>query len=629
MESVLSRITVPKEIEEVLQKCPGYTIARTTDQLVSLSCRNAVNGWHEVGYQVEGYGLVAEARVCRVKNGIAANYYEPYMRRRDSECMVIGDEMPSDKPRYKDRYKTDFAPVRKETFDWLSKQELAVFFFRSGDNETGKDSIAVCPANAGFFALGLAMLQGILDPEKLDKSYKPTVAIYVAPPFRHTHYEGKQVVVHNRSDDMHEIFSYNLYPGPSAKKGIYGVLLNQGEKEGWTTAHCSTVRVTTPYNNTITFMHEGASGGGKSEMLEHIHRQADGTIVIAEHLSSGEKHTLSLPTACELKPVTDDMGMCLKEIQRPESGKLTLADAENAWFLRVNHITNYGTDPDLETRSIHPDVPLLFLNIDAQPGATALLWEHIEDKPGVPCPNPRFVLPRDVVPGIVNQPVTVDIRSFGVRMPPCTKENPTYGIMGLFHIIPPALAWIWRLVSPRGFANPSIVDTGGISSEGVGSYWPFVTGRRVPQANLLLEQFMQTNQQRYVLVPNQNIGAWKVGFTPQWIMREYLARRGLSEITRDQVVEARCPLLGYTFQKVVVEGVRIGNHFLRVETQPEVGEEAYDRGAKILTEFFHEQLRQYFESDLMPEGKRIIEACLDNASVTEYEGLIDSIQTVV
>ena len=30
--------------------------------------------------------------------------------------------------------------------------------------------------------------------------------------------------------------------------------------------------VETPYENEIVFMHEGASGGGKSEMLEDFHR---------------------------------------------------------------------------------------------------------------------------------------------------------------------------------------------------------------------------------------------------------------------------------------------------------------------------------------------------------------------
>ena len=74
--------------------------------------------------------------------------------------------------------------------------------------------------------------------------------------------------VHSRHTDLHEVFSYNLYPGPSAKKGIYSVLLDIGEQEGWVTAHASAARVITPYENEMVMMHEGASGGGKSELLQ-------------------------------------------------------------------------------------------------------------------------------------------------------------------------------------------------------------------------------------------------------------------------------------------------------------------------------------------------------------------------
>ena len=117
----------------------------------------------------------------------------------------------------------------------------------------------------------------------------------------------------------------------------------------------------------------------------------------------------------------------------------------------------------------------------------------------VRCPNPRVILPRNIVPGVVNSPVTVDIRSFGVRTPPCTREEPSYGIIGMFHILPPALAWLWRLTSPRGYANPSIVESDGLTSEGVGSYWPFATCRRVDQANLLLEQILSTPETLFIL----------------------------------------------------------------------------------------------------------------------------------
>ena len=50
---------------------------------------------------------------------------------------------------------------------------------------------------------------------------------------------------------------------------------------------------------------------------------------------------------------------------------VAVTDAEDAWFVRVNHIAHYGTDPDLEEITVHPKEPLLFLNIRAVPGGTA------------------------------------------------------------------------------------------------------------------------------------------------------------------------------------------------------------------------------------------------------------------
>jgi hypothetical protein len=63
---------------------------------------------------------------------------------------------------------------------------------------------------------------------------------------------------------------------------------------------------------------------------------------------------------------------------------------------------------------------------------------------------------------------------------------------------------------------------------------------------------------------------------------------------------------------------------LRTERQPEVGEEAYDAGAEILRGFFKDQLKQYDERDLMPEGRRIIECFLDDGAVEQYQSLIES-----
>lgn len=615
-----NKILLPEEVKAILEKAPRVAYAETVDDLFSLACGDGDRSEWEVKYSLPDGTMVTEAKVARVKNGISANYIEPYMRRRDADCMVIADNQPTDKPRFKERFGREFSEVRSETFEWLAQQELAVFTFEIGQPGIGGSAFAICPANAGFFALSLALLQRLVSVRDFERPYNPTNIIFVAPPFRHTHFEGKQVVVHNRTA-VHEIFSFNLYPGPSAKKGVYGSLIHLGTGEGWVTAHCSAVQVITPYDNVLTIMHEGASGGGKSEMLQQPHRLPDGRMLLGRNLVTGEERYLEIPRTCDLHPVCDDMGLCHPDFQE-KNGKLWLMDGEDAWFIRVNHIERYGTDHDLERLTVHPPAPLVFLNIDAVPGSTALIWDHIEDKPGQPCPNPRVIVPRRIIPNIESRKVCVDIRSFGVRTPPCTRENPSYGILGIFHVLPPALAWLWRLVAPRGYANPSIVDTGKMDSEGVGSYWPFATGRKVDQANLLLQQFVESPRTRYILTPNQHVGAWETGFMPQWIARDYLARRGLAKFREGQIQPSRCPLLGYSLNAMRIEAVPIPKWFFQVEGQPEIGLEAYDRGAEILTEFFHAHVREFLEPDLSPLGRKIIECCLDGGSVADYEQVL-------
>lgn len=609
------------EFSELLNEAPSVTVAKTIDDLVNLSVGGEDQLELDVFYDLPNGERKKEAIVHRVKNGIAANYTEAYMRRRDPKCMVIADDFPTDKTKFDERFDYDFDELRKETFDWLKTQDLGLFYFNAGKVGMGYKAVAVIPANAGFFGLGLALLQGIVNPDELDEEFEPTAFIYTAPPFRHTHFEGKQVVIHNRQPGNYEMFSYNLYPGPSAKKGVYGMLIGQGEEEGWVTAHCSSVQVKTPYDNVVTFMHEGASGGGKSEMLQQPHRLADGRLLLGDNLYKDDKRYLDLAQTCDLLPVADDMALCHPSLQH-DNGKLGLEDAEDGWFVRVDHIKEYGTDPSLEKMTAVPPKPLLFLNIQSVPGGRAMIWDHTMDEPGVPCPNPRVILPRDIVPNIVEEPVQVDIRSIGMRTPPCTAKEPNYGIVGIMHVLPPALAWLWRLVAPRGHANPSIIQTEGISSEGVGSYWPFATGKKVKQANLLLDQIKKTPKVQYILTPNQNIGAWKVGFMSQWVTREYLARKGNANFTDKQIIPARCNVLGYALKYMTFEGRTIPEWMLRVELQREVQEEGYDAGAEILIEFFHRMLNQFLKPELDDLGKQIIECCLDNGSVEEYEQLM-------
>lgn len=620
-DTALSKMILQSDLKQILENSPNVIIPENRSHLLSVAMGGEENDLFEVGYDVPGKGYVVEATVGKCKNGLSVNYVDTYLRRRDPNSMVIGDNKPTEKTTFNERFGKDFNPLRKETFDWLSKQELIIIPFVAGGEHVNHDMMLVAPSNAGFFAGGLADLQGFIPASEVKEGFEPKSVIYVAPPFRHTHLDGKQVVVHNRTDEMYELFSFNLYPGPSAKKGVYGVLLNIGEEENWTTAHTSTVMVVTPYENIITIMHEGASGGGKSEMAEQLHREQDGRILLGKNIVTKEKINMELKEGCELRPVTDDMALCHPSFQN-DSKKLVVTDAEKGWFIRTDHITKYGTHPYLEEMCTHPPEPLIFLNIDGVPGGTCLIWDHKQDAPGKPCPNPRVIIPRDFIPNIVNKPIEVDVRSFGVRTPPTTAENPSYGIMGLFHILPPSIAWLWRLVAPRGHANPSITETEVMSSEGVGSYWPFATGKKVNHANILLKQMLDSSNTRYILIPNQHIGAYKVGFMPQWVAREYLARRGSAKFNEDQLIASRCPLLGYALQNVKIDGNYVPKELLRVERQEEVGTQGFDMGARILQNFFRKELESFVTDDLDPLGKKIIDCCLKNGTLEEYLSLI-------
>ena len=618
---LLEKMIIPEDLRAALEGCPAISCPSTKEELYELCFGTSGGGVHIVGYTVPGHGYIQEAEVVRCKNGSSVNFTDEYMRRRDPHCMYIGDDLPTDKPRYSDVWGQDFGDLRAATMSWLSEQPMIVMPVSIGGKYHGYSCLVVCPSNAAFFAYALANIQDFVSINDIDEGYKPRSIIYVAPPFRHTYFDGKQAVVHCRAEDLHEVFSYNLYPGPSAKKGVFSILLDIGEHEGWITNHASAALLQTPYENEVVFMHEGASGGGKSEMLEQIRRERDNRVLLAKHTITGEEFFLNLGDTCQIFPIADDMVMAHPDMQT-DSGKLAIADAENGWFLRVDGDKYYGNIPLYERISIHPDEPLEFFNIDGTPGATCLIWEHTIEKSGKPCSNPRVIIPRNMIDNIIpgDEPLDVDIRSFGVRMPPSSRNKPDYGVMGFVQIVPPALAWLWRLVSPRGFKNPSIAETSpgsGLSAEGVGSYWPFATGQKVVQANMLLHQIVDTPNTLNILIPNQHIGVYNIGFKAEWITREYLARR-TGQVKAKHLVEARCPLFGYSLDEMKIDGQYIRQTFLRPEMQSRVGEDGYDECAKILTDFFKQELQQFLVPELDPLGRQIIELCLNDAPLEEY-----------
>ncbi len=621
IDSFFNRFVLPDDLRDAVSNASWRCYPETKDQLLELCYGPTHSSRYDVTYTIPGKGVFKEAEVVRCKNGPAVNFMEDYMRRRDPDCMRIGDDLPTDKPRFKDVYGYEFSQLRAETMEWFKGQGIILLPFRAGGKYFGYDSLMICPSNAAFFALSLANMQGFVSIHDVQPGYTPRAIIYVAPPFRLTHFEGKQVVVHQRSENLHEVFAFNLYPGPSAKKGVFSMLLDIGEHEGWVTNHASAALLETPYENEVVFMHEGASGGGKSEMLEDIHKDENGQILVGTHLVSGENYYMTIGETCKIYPIADDMVMSHKDFQN-DSGHLMIADAEDGWFLRMDGDNYYGNSPMYERVSIHPPEPLEFFNMDGTPGATCLIWEHTLESTGKPCTNPRVIMPRRIIENIVpgNEPQEVNVRSFGVRMPPSTVEHPNYGVMGMVQFVPASIAWVWRLVSPRGFKNPSIADTAagsGLKAEGVGSYWPFCTGLKVTQANLLLRQMLDTQNSLNILIPNQHIGAYQIGFMGEWLVREYLARRN-GIVRMKHLVPARCPLFGYSLEEMKIDGQYVRRTFLRPEFQSKLGFEGYDAGAKILTDFIKEQVQQFMTEDLDPVGKQILELVLRDAPLEDY-----------
>lgn len=626
-DDIIKKMILPEETQSILEST-NIIFPKSREELFNLALGNnrKSNNFFEVYYTIPCIGKVVECTVAQCKNGIAINYTDRYMRRRDPNCMVIADGKPTDKETFKNRFGEPFDQLKQDTIEWFKKLDSIIAMpFMSGGRKFGYPSILLVPANAAFFAAALADIQDFIPANKLENRFKPKGIMYVAPPFRHTYCHGKQIVVHNRKEGLHEIFSYNLYPGPSAKKGVYSILLDFAEKEGWNTLHASTVQVTTPYENTYTIIHEGASGGGKSEMLEQIIRETDGNILLGEDLTNHDRIYIDLNGNSKLKAVTDDMALAPLGIQNGK--KMVVTDAESGWFLRVDHIKNYGSEPDLERLTINSEGPMIFFNIDAAPKSTALIWEHIMDEPDKPCPNPRVVVPKEYFKATKNDIVEVDLRSFGLRTSPITKDKVGYSVIGLFHVLPPAIAWLWRLIAPRGYGNPSIVETISmpiVASEGVGSYWPFATGRRVDQANILLHQMISTPETRYVLIPNQYIGSYKVEFKAEWLSREYLSRRGQAPFKRSELNDQGYPILGYNMKCLKLDGKEIPTRLLNVEEQKYkyIGENGFKKGANLLTNFFKKELRLFLTKDLDPLGKKIIEFFIKGESIEALNQLI-------
>ena len=153
-------IQLPENLKALLTGCKKLTVFNTSQELADVATGKKEKIKYEVSYDIPGKGTYHEVTVHRVKNGISANYTEAYMRRRDPGTMVIADDLPSDKERFKDKYGYEFTSLQEETFEWLKEQELSVFFYFAGRVGIGSLGIALAPSNAAFFAMGLVHAPG-------------------------------------------------------------------------------------------------------------------------------------------------------------------------------------------------------------------------------------------------------------------------------------------------------------------------------------------------------------------------------------------------------------------------------------------------------------------------------------
>ena len=151
---MLGKFDLPEELKSTLNKCKSIVFPDSRKELLDIAIGGVGCDYFEVSYDVPGKGIVTEANVAKCKNGLVVNYTDPYMRRRDPNCMVIADKGETDKPRYNEKFGCEFDNLREMTFEWLSEQRLILMPFMAGGNEFGYPALLVAPDNAGFFAGG-------------------------------------------------------------------------------------------------------------------------------------------------------------------------------------------------------------------------------------------------------------------------------------------------------------------------------------------------------------------------------------------------------------------------------------------------------------------------------------------
>ncbi len=600
------------EVMELLSSATDVTYITSEQQLLDMVMGGQKDVF-EVAYDVPGKGRLVEAKVTRVKEGFAV-WFPPKIRQRAPNALVVAEDgQPSDHPRLNEKFGLEYIDYQTKVCEWLKGQPLIVVALFVGPDRGGVPVLAVIPKNAAFFAFGMGLLQSLVPLGEGDAEFVPKGQLLLAPSMRHELFDEEQVVVHHRGD-TYTIISDNLYPGPSGKKGAgYAMLVHFLQLVGGVAAHCSVVTITLRDGTVIVWMHGGPSGAAKSENGRKAPLDAFGNFVLGQHLQSGRTLTFHFDDELKLKHEIDDIGIVHPDAQT-QPGLVVVQDGERkGWFLRVEGICSPEDEPEMQQMVAETDTPLLFLNIDGEPGQPIKLYEHTDG-----CTNPRWFGPRRFFHASPDE-LAVNVQSWGFRQPPCTADRPTYGIGGLCHVLPWQVAWLWYLLSPRGDKNPSIIgENGKMASEGVGSYKAFSPGREVDQANLLLKMMQRANGVQHLLVPNQHIGPWSVGYGSMWFVREWLSRKpGGPCFATDELVPSPYPLFGYALRRAELKGQEVESRILR--PWEEYGRNAYQKGRTEFVAFAHPILQRFaLDPDIDPIGRDILNWAIRGGRLEQF-----------
>jgi len=116
-KNMINRFVLPEDLKQALDSAEKIIFPKTKAQLVELCYGPNGAARFNVSYDISEKESYVEADVVRCKNGPSVNFTDAYMRRRDPDCMYIGDELPTDKPKFEDRWGYKFSQAGDHGLD--------------------------------------------------------------------------------------------------------------------------------------------------------------------------------------------------------------------------------------------------------------------------------------------------------------------------------------------------------------------------------------------------------------------------------------------------------------------------------------------------------------------------------